>query len=107
MSVAGRVVGRALREVDPPRRQERADPVGAGAAVDVPDVVVVGEGPDRWALRRPEELVEHRRPRGLVRDRGARQDTVEIEEAGRDGLRQADRLGGALGIHLQDLPASC
>ena len=69
--------------------EEVADPVLARLAVDVVGVVVVLEG-----AAIAEELVEGLLPRPFVDDRGLGQDTVEIEQAGGDAVRETQHCRG-------------
>ena len=75
--------------MDAPRRQEVADAVDAGLAVDVLVVVVVDvEGLERLAVRSPsaQEVVEHLLPgRGVDAGRLG-EHPVEVEQAGPDAV---------------------
>ncbi len=81
------VVGFPVGEVDTPRMQEVAHPVGAWFAVDVVAVVAVGElaltvlGQDR---------IEGLLPRLAVHGRSIGEDTVQIEQARGHGFRQSE-----------------
>ena len=87
------VVGRAVREVDAARPEERADPVVARPAVDVLVVVRARvEGHERLAgaLRAlAQVVVEHLLPRGGMDLRGLREHAVEVEQARLDAVGQS------------------
>ena len=77
--VTGRVVGGAVGQIDPAGAHERPHAVEPGPAVDVAQVVV---GREPALVRRPggQEVVERRRPRPFVDQRGRRQHPVEVEQ---------------------------
>src|SRR5215207_793141 len=98
-----RVGGRAHRQLDAARPEERVHAVEARLAVDV--LVVVG-GPVELLKRLagairpvPQELVEHLLPRVRMHLRGLCENAVQIEQAGRDALGNE--------THGSRLPADC
>jgi hypothetical protein len=85
-----RVAGRTLRQRDPPAGQEGTDAVLAALAVDETVVVELAEL-RRPGLVGPQEFVEGALPRGHVHRRSPGEDAVEVEEAGTNGVREAER----------------
>src|SRR5207247_9642553 len=94
----GRIGGRAHRQLDAARLQERPHAVEARLAVDV--LVVVGrpvELVERLAVPlRPlaQEVVEHLLPRPRVDLRRLREHAVEIEETSTDAIGQIEHDSG-------------
>jgi hypothetical protein len=90
----GRVLRRAGGQVDPARGQERRHAVVARLAVHVAVVVrarvELAEGLAGLLRALAQELVEHLLPRGGVDLGGLRQHAVEVEQAGRDPVGQAE-----------------
>ena len=88
----GRVTRGALGQHDAPAGEESAHPVGPVLAVD--EAVVVGLAElGLVGMEALQELVEGALPGGEVHRRRPRQDAVEIEQAGADGFREAERPG--------------
>jgi hypothetical protein len=83
-----RVVGRPLRQLDPARGEEVAHAVQAGLAVDV--LVVVAMEVELGLAARRQKRVEHLLPRARVHLGGLRENAVEVEQAGRDPVREAE-----------------
>ena len=92
VAASGGSPGLPSGRVMPAAGEEAAHAVGPVLAVDEAVVVELAELglPGCEALQ---ELVEGALPGGEVHRRRARQDAVEVEEAGADGVREAERPG--------------